>query len=91
MRSSCGPASSSAVAGLLPDGTPVTDALLADVHRKAHEHCFISRSVNFPVRHEPVPFRTAAELPHGVLSAFTDDASVSQRGSSTYPSDLVHP
>ena len=50
-------------AALLPDGSPVTDALLADLHRKAHEHCFIARSVNFPVRHEPVPLRMAAELP----------------------------
>ncbi|WP_034623566.1 OsmC family protein [Cellulomonas sp. URHE0023] len=47
----------------LPDEAPVTDALLADVHRKAHEHCFISRSVNFPVRHEPVPLRIAHEVP----------------------------
>jgi len=48
--------------GALLDETPVTDAMLADVHRRAHEHCFISRSVNFPVRHEPIPFRTAAEV-----------------------------
>jgi len=41
-----------------PGRVPVTDALLADLHRQAHEHCFISRSVNFPVRHEPVPVRT---------------------------------
>jgi len=47
---------------LLSGEAPVTDALLADVHRKAHEHCFISRSVNFPVRNEPVPFRTAATV-----------------------------
>jgi organic hydroperoxide reductase OsmC/OhrA len=31
------------------------DALLAEVHRKAHEHCFIARSVSFPVRTEPAP------------------------------------
>jgi len=43
----------------LPDGAPVDDALLADVHRRAHEHCFIARSVNFTVRHEPVPVLTA--------------------------------
>lgn len=47
--------------GLLADGTPVTDAVLAAVHKQAHEHCFIARSVNFPVRHEPVAFKTAAE------------------------------
>ena len=39
----------------LADGRPVDDALLADVHHRAHEHCFIARSVNFPVRHEPTP------------------------------------
>ncbi|MFS0703005.1 OsmC family protein [Cellulomonas sp. 179-A 9B4 NHS] len=39
----------------LPDGGPVTDAVLAEVHRAAHEHCFIARSVNFPVRQEPAP------------------------------------
>jgi organic hydroperoxide reductase OsmC/OhrA len=26
----------------------------AGLHREAHEKCFIARSVNFPVRHEPV-------------------------------------
>ena len=40
---------------VLADGRPVDDALLADVHHRAHEHCFIARSVNFPVRHEPTP------------------------------------
>ena len=39
----------------LGDGRTVDDALLADLHRRAHEHCFIARSVNFPVRHEPAP------------------------------------
>ena len=33
--------------------------VLAGIHHQAHEHCFISRSVNFPVRHEPVPHRVA--------------------------------
>ena len=41
--------------GTAPDGRAVDDALLADVHRRAHEHCFIARSVNFTVRHEPAP------------------------------------
>ncbi|HEY0186115.1 MAG TPA: OsmC family protein [Cellulomonas sp.] len=36
-----------------PDGTPDLDALLTDVHARAHEHCFIARSVSFPVRVEP--------------------------------------
>lgn len=31
------------------------DARLAEVHERAHEHCFIARSVNFPVLVEPVP------------------------------------
>jgi organic hydroperoxide reductase OsmC/OhrA len=35
-----------------------TDQHVADLHRRAHEHCFIARSVNFPVRHEPVTHRT---------------------------------
>ena len=43
----------------LPDGGAVTDAVLGGIHHQAHEHCFISRSVNFPVRHEPVPVRVA--------------------------------
>lgn len=38
-----------------PDGSPVTDDVLAGLHHRAHEHCFIARSVNFPVRNEPVP------------------------------------
>jgi organic hydroperoxide reductase OsmC/OhrA len=35
------------------DGGPVDDAHLATLHDRAHEHCFIARSVNFPVRCEP--------------------------------------
>lgn len=30
-------------------------AQLDDLHRRAHEHCFIARSVTFPVRTEPAP------------------------------------
>lgn len=30
----------------------VSDELLADLHRRAHKHCFIARSVNFPVLHQ---------------------------------------
>lgn len=37
------------------------DATLAAVHRSAGEHCFIKRSVNFPVRTEPAP--VVVELP----------------------------
>jgi organic hydroperoxide reductase OsmC/OhrA len=31
------------------------DAQLADLHHRAHEHCFIARSVSFPVLTEPAP------------------------------------
>ncbi|WP_454048813.1 OsmC family protein [Cellulomonas sp. Marseille-Q8402] len=31
------------------------DGQLADLHRRAHEHCFIARSVTFPVLTEPAP------------------------------------
>ena len=40
-------------------GTPVTDARLAALHARAHEHCFIARSVNCPVRLDPAPLRVA--------------------------------
>ena len=39
------------------DGRPVTDEDLLALHARAHEHCFIARSVNFPVRHDPAPLR----------------------------------
>ena len=32
---------------------PVADDVLAEVHAGANRVCFIARSVNFPVRHEP--------------------------------------
>lgn len=32
---------------------------LAALHARAHEHCFIARSVNFPVRHVPTTVRVA--------------------------------
>lgn len=41
------------------DGSTVSDEDLAELHRRAHEHCFIARSVNFPVRHDPAPFQVA--------------------------------
>ncbi|HWS58669.1 MAG TPA: OsmC family protein [Actinotalea sp.] len=41
-------------------GTPaVDDARLMALHRRAAEHCFINRSVNFPVRTEPAPVHVA--------------------------------
>ncbi|SFJ99427.1 OsmC family protein [Cellulomonas sp. KH9] len=39
----------------LADGTAIDGALLTGLHHRAQEHCFIARSVNFPVRHEPAP------------------------------------
>jgi len=33
--------------------TPVAEELLEELHRGANAVCFIARSVNFPVRHEP--------------------------------------
>lgn len=36
-------------------GPGTDDAALAALHRRAHEHCFISRSVNFRVLVEPAP------------------------------------
>ena len=44
-------------------GEPVTDALVARLHEKAHQHCFIARSVNFPVHLDPVPLERGAALP----------------------------
>jgi organic hydroperoxide reductase OsmC/OhrA len=42
------------------DDEAVADERIAALHRRAHEHCFIARSVNFPVRHEPVTHRMTA-------------------------------
>ena len=44
------------------DGRPVSDADLLALHGRAHEHCFVARSVSFPVRQDPVPFRVAAAV-----------------------------
>ncbi|TDE90424.1 OsmC family peroxiredoxin [Occultella glacieicola] len=33
---------------------PVSEAQIAALHQQAHDHCFIARSVNFPVRHAPL-------------------------------------
>jgi len=41
------------------DGRPITDDDLAALHSRAREHCFIARSVNFAVRHDPAPLRVA--------------------------------
>lgn len=40
---------------VLAPGTPGDHAtIVAGLHARAHDHCFISRSVNFPVRISPV-------------------------------------
>jgi organic hydroperoxide reductase OsmC/OhrA len=41
------------------DGRSIADEDLAVLHARAGEHCFIARSVNFPVRHDPAPLRVA--------------------------------
>lgn len=33
---------------------PVSEEQIARLHQQAHDHCFIARSVNFPVRHAPL-------------------------------------
>jgi len=41
---------------LRPSVTVTEPTMVADVgplHEQAHRHCFIARSVSFPVRHEP--------------------------------------
>lgn len=47
------PRVSVAIGAALPDGSPVTDDVLASLHAEAQERCYISRSVNFPVRVQP--------------------------------------
>ena len=37
-----------------------TDEHLRELHTAAHEHCFIARSVNFPVRLDPAPVRVGS-------------------------------
>jgi organic hydroperoxide reductase OsmC/OhrA len=40
---------------VLPDGSPVSDEVLAALHAEAREHCPIARSMGFPVRVQPAP------------------------------------
>lgn len=42
-----------------PHGPGAIDGRLGALHTRAHEHCFIARSVNFPVRCEPSTPRIA--------------------------------
>jgi len=37
------------------DGRPITDSDIDALHTAANQHCFIARSVNFTVRHQPAP------------------------------------
>ncbi|MBC7291775.1 MAG: OsmC family protein [Actinotalea sp.] len=43
------------------DGREITEQELAALHGRAHEHCFIARSVSFPVRLDPSPSRVAQD------------------------------
>ncbi|MBD5787345.1 OsmC family protein [Cellulosimicrobium terreum] len=42
---------------VVDDGPGADDDALAVLHRRAHDHCFIARSVNFRVLVEPAPSR----------------------------------
>ena len=46
-------------AAVRADGRPIGDEDLDELHARAHEHCFIARSVSFPVRHDPAPMRVS--------------------------------
>lgn len=37
----------------------VDEEIIAELHQQAHDHCFIARSVNFPVRHAPLATEVA--------------------------------
>lgn len=39
---------------------PVAEDVIAALHQQAHDHCFIARSVNFPVRQSPLATEVAA-------------------------------
>ncbi|PJI85439.1 OsmC family protein [Luteimicrobium subarcticum] len=45
---------------VVPDGARPDDAALTALHRRAHDHCFLARSVNFPVHVEPAPPHVAS-------------------------------
>jgi|SRR5690625_22076 len=40
----------------------VDEEIIAGLHQQAHDHCFIARSVNFPVRHSPLATEVAARV-----------------------------
>lgn len=64
-------------------GTAGSD--LADLHARAHEHCFIARSVNFPVRHAPTPVHVAPP------STGTQPSTSAERPTGTEPSTGTRP
>jgi organic hydroperoxide reductase OsmC/OhrA len=43
------------------DGAAINDELLARLHRSAHDHCTIARSVSVPVHIRPVPLAAVHE------------------------------
>src|SRR5512133_837095 len=49
------------------DGRRISDDDLAALHAGANERCFIARSVNFAVRHDPAPVRVADD--DGVIAS----------------------
>lgn len=49
-----------------PGSAAIDDARLAALHARSAEHCFITRSVNFPVRTEPAPLQVEAARPAAV-------------------------
>lgn len=44
---------------VVDDGDSATDEHVAALHFRAHDMCFLARSVNFPVHVEPVPLAAA--------------------------------
>jgi len=44
------------------DPTAVDDVRLRELHERAHQNCFIARSVNFPVHLDPAPVRAPEEV-----------------------------
>ncbi|MBD8077720.1 OsmC family protein [Cellulosimicrobium arenosum] len=46
---------------VVDDAAGADDAALAALHRRAHDHCFLARSVNFRVLVEPAPARRTTE------------------------------
>lgn len=82
----------------LPDGSPVDDEVLGRLHHATHEHCFIARSLNFPVRHEPTTVRFADAPPSGAAptsgaapASETTPSPATAPGSETTPTSGAAP